>query len=212
MNREEAHATATPMNDAGISQGSTTNSMISSNSINNVDWAGTHVQFYQAEEMRDWILLDNESTASIFCNTNYQQDIQESSEELVLSTNGGGLKTKLTATVVGYPKQVWYNPRAITNIFAFHEMERFYRITYDSEKKKAFIVHMEKGKKNEFKQARNGLYYYKPKESFNTQTANVKETNLMNMVEENKKFFTNRQISRAYKARDIGISLTFIRD
>jgi pullulanase/glycogen debranching enzyme len=97
MNREQAHVNATPMNDAGTSQGSTTNSMISSNSINNVDWSGTHVQFYQAEEMRDWILLDNESTASIFCNKNYLQDIQENSEELVLSTNGGGLKTKLTA-------------------------------------------------------------------------------------------------------------------
>jgi hypothetical protein len=56
---------------------------------------------------------------------------------------------------------------------------------------------MGKGKKIEFKQAPNGLYYCKPKESVNTQIDNAKETNLMNMVEENQKFFTNRQISRA---------------
>jgi hypothetical protein len=53
-------------------------------------------------------------------------------------------------------------------------MERFYRITYDSEKKKAFLFHVEKGRKIEFKQAANGLYYYKPKESFNTQIDNIK--------------------------------------
>jgi hypothetical protein len=47
--------------------------------------------------MRDWILLDNESKASIFCNRNYVHDIKESHEELVLATNGGKLTTKMTA-------------------------------------------------------------------------------------------------------------------
>jgi len=32
---------------------------------------GTHVAFYQATEMRDWILLDNESTTSVFCNREF---------------------------------------------------------------------------------------------------------------------------------------------
>jgi hypothetical protein len=67
--------------------------------------------------MRDWILLKNESTASIFYNRNYVQDIKESHEELVLATNGDKLTTKLTATVPGYPIRVWYDPKAITNKF-----------------------------------------------------------------------------------------------
>jgi hypothetical protein len=106
-------------------------------------------------------------------------------------------QTKLTGSVHGYPKRVWYNPHAITNTFAFHEMERFYRITYDSNNKKAFIVHMGEGKVIEFKQAANGLYYYKPKISFDTRKLDAKEINMLNTVEERKKVFTNRQILRA---------------
>jgi hypothetical protein len=174
----------------------------SSTPSNNTNWTNTHVQFYQAEEMRDCILLDNESTASIFCNRNYVQDITESQEELILATNGGKLTTKLTATVPGYPIRVWYNPKAIANMFAFHEMEKLYRITYDSKKEKAFIVHLEEGRKIKFRQAPNGLYYHKPKE-LNTQKNIENGTNMMNTVEENKRFFTNRQIARAYKAREL---------
>jgi hypothetical protein len=130
------------------------------------------------------------------------QDIKESQEELILATNGGKLSTKMTATVPGYPIRVWYHPKAITNIFAFHEMEKLYRITYDSKKEKAFIVHLEEGRKIRFRQAPNGLYNHKPKE-LNTQKNIEIGTNMMNTVEENKRFFTNRQIARAYKAREL---------
>jgi hypothetical protein len=86
------------------------------------------------------------ATECIFCNRNYIHDIKESHEELALSTNGGRLTTKMTVTVPGYPIRVWYDPKAITNIFDFHEMEKLYRITYDSKKEKSFIVHLEKGR------------------------------------------------------------------
>jgi hypothetical protein len=102
-------------------------------------------------------LLDNESTASIFCNRNYVQDIKESQEELILATNGGKLTTKMTATIPGYPIRVWYDPKAITNILAFHQMDKLYRITHDSKKEKAFIVHLEEGRKIKFRQAPHGL-------------------------------------------------------
>ncbi len=42
--------------------------------VNQVEWARTHIklQFYQASEMRDWILLDNQSsvTASLLQSKN----------------------------------------------------------------------------------------------------------------------------------------------
>ena len=31
-------------------------------------WSGAHIQFYQAETMKDWILLNNQSTVSLFSN------------------------------------------------------------------------------------------------------------------------------------------------
>jgi len=97
-------------------------------------WTGTHSQFYQSENMKNWILLDNESTTSIFCNRSFVTDIKQEEQPVNISTNGGGLSTNLTATVPGFPSRVWYDPKAMTNIFAFHEMEKYYRITYDSNK------------------------------------------------------------------------------
>ncbi len=96
-------------------------------------WAGAHVhlQFYQADIMKDVILLDNQSSASIFCNQEFVQDIRETDDEMVLLTNGGEIRTKLKATVPDFG-DVWYNPKAITNIFSFAEMENLYKITYDT--------------------------------------------------------------------------------
>jgi hypothetical protein len=49
---------------------------------------------------------------------------------------------------------------------------------------------MGEGKVIEFKQAVNGLYYYKPKNSFDTRKLEPKEINMLNTVEERKNFFT----------------------
>jgi hypothetical protein len=56
-------------------------------------WAGVHIhmQFYQADEMRDVILLDNQSTVSIFCNKDLVENIHQVDEPMVLKTNGGVL-------------------------------------------------------------------------------------------------------------------------
>ena len=172
-------------------------SVTSSNTQSYFNWTGTHVQFYQAKEMREWILLDNESTASIFCNKNYLLDIKEGKEKLVLWTNGGKLVTKMTAIVPGYPKRVWYHPEAITNIFAFHKMEEFYCITYNTNQKKAFIVYWDNDVV-EFKKSSNGLYFYQPKETFKTSKIDKnQELSMLNTISENKEFFTPQQISRA---------------
>jgi hypothetical protein len=105
-------------------------------------WAGAHVylQFYQAEIMKDVILLDNQSSASIFCNPDFVYDVREVDEELVLLTNGGEIRTKQKATVPDFG-EVWFNPKAITNIFCFADMENSYKITHDTSSKKAFIVY-----------------------------------------------------------------------
>jgi hypothetical protein len=69
----------------------------------------------------------------------------------------------------------------MTNIFAFHEMEKYYRITYDSNNEKDFVVHMENGKEIRFEKSPSGLYYYQAIKSFD-------------MVEE-KTFFSKRQVA-----------------
>ena len=38
--------------------------------------------------------------------------------------------------------EVWFNDKAITNIFSYAKMADRYMITYESEKEDAFIVHL----------------------------------------------------------------------
>ncbi len=128
----------------------------------NTGWAGVHHQLYQAEDMKNWILLDNESTVTIFCNPNLVHNIRNATNEsLDLVTNAGILQTNQKATVPGWG-EVWFNPHAITNIFSYSEMAKRHRITYDSEKEDAFTVHLP-DKQVKFTKTDQGLYIFKPK-------------------------------------------------
>jgi len=128
-------------------------------------WTGAHVASCQATGMRDWTLLDNESTTSVSCDRKYVEDIRPRTKELSLSTNGGGSRTTLTATVPGLHKPVWSDDRAVTDIFASHEMGQKCRVTYDSECEQASYVHTPQ-KTIKSKRAPNGLHCCKPPTPF----------------------------------------------
>lgn len=162
-------------------------------------WSAAHIQFYQAEEMKELILLDNGSTVNLFCNPNLVENITDSNETLHLSTNGGDLHTNQRATVPKYG-EVWFDPTAITNIFSFAEMENRYRITYDSSKEKAFVVHLP-DKQIKFSRTDNGLYAYKPNYTTKNHASLVNHS--LESVEENKKLYAPRQVQRAKMVRHL---------
>jgi hypothetical protein len=72
MKQEESHVNAQQPAEAP-----TTTTPPSTSSVTSTGWAGVHVhvQFYQASSMRNVILLDNQSTASIFCNKDLVSNI-----------------------------------------------------------------------------------------------------------------------------------------
>ena len=87
------------------------------------EWNGVHYQLYQSRNIKEWILLDNESTVTIFCNPNLVEGIHETDESLDLVTNAGVLRTNLKANIPGWGK-AWFSPHAITNIFSYAEMAK----------------------------------------------------------------------------------------
>jgi hypothetical protein len=103
------------------------------------------------------------------------------------------LPTYRAATVPGFPNKIWYDSRAMTNIFAFHEMEKYNRVTYASNKEKAFVVQMENGKEIRVEKSPSGLYYYQPRKLFNT---NKHETTMIDVVEGKKSSQSNKLLKR----------------
>jgi hypothetical protein len=144
--------------------------------------------------MKDWILLDSQSTVNLFCNSAFVHNITKGNEKLILTTNTGNLLTNTMAIVPGFRK-VWYEKEAKTNVFSLANMEKQYQITYDSKKESVFVVLTENGPLK-FTKGPENLYKCKPRHI----TQNMNTTMVMT-VDESKRFFTRRQVERAKKAR-----------
>ena len=71
-------------------------------------------------QMRDWVLLDNQSTVDIFCNKKSVSEVQEADDEMVIETDGGMLVTNDKGPVknCGW---VWHHPKAIDNVLSLSD-------------------------------------------------------------------------------------------
>jgi hypothetical protein len=90
-----------------------------------VGWAGLHCLFAQAVDMKELILLDSESTDTVFCNPKCVTNIRDSDDPLSISTNGGVMKLHQKCDIP-FIKDVWYNENFMTNIISMKDMtEKF---------------------------------------------------------------------------------------
>jgi hypothetical protein len=94
------------------------------------------------------------------------------------------LLTNKKANLAGWG-EVWYNPKAVTNIFCLAQMVDHHPVTYNLTKNNAFIVHLP-DKQVKFQQDPNGLYIYKLPDKSEPGT-NI-EAQFINTLEENKKY------------------------
>jgi len=114
--------------------------------------------------LREVILLDNQSTMSLFCNHKLVSDVRRSDRPLNLQSNGGTMQVHRIADIGKDHPPVWFSKRAITNILSLKEVIRKYQVSYDSDDL-AFVVWREdKGLPNmRFKMHDSGLHFYDPR-------------------------------------------------
>jgi hypothetical protein len=110
---------------------------------------------------KHFVLLDSDSTISIFNNASMLNDIHEVDTPLVLESNGGGrCVTSQMGSIKDFGK-VWYDPNSIANILSLAEVRKTRRVTMDSNDDAAFHVHLLDGSGySRFKEHESGLYLY----------------------------------------------------
>jgi hypothetical protein len=97
--------------------------------------------------------------------------------------------------------EVWFHPMAITNVISFANLQARFPIWYNNQEADEFKVKTTRGILK-FTQLTKNLYVHKPMIKEVNQ-----ETGLLSTVRENETFFTNHQVKRAKKARNLSRAL-----
>ena len=181
-----------------------------------IGWAGVHVAFVQKKkkipkQLKELILLDSDSNVTIFCEEKYVDKIWDTHQTMDVDTNGNGLIVSKKRCSVPLLGEHWFNKDSMTNIIALKDMTARFRVTMDSSREKAFLVHLP-DKIVKFKQLSNEIYgmdptdpaSYMSKEEYEkeyVQFAGVREKIGESEVENNLKYMSERQQKRAKLAR-----------
>lgn len=71
-----------------------------------------------------FILLDSESTVSVFNNPHLVTDIRESAHPLILMGNGGGSQKITKVGIIPSFGEVWFSPESSANILALSDVRK----------------------------------------------------------------------------------------
>jgi hypothetical protein len=136
----------------------------------------------------------------VFCNPEYVTDIQNVHTELHITTDGGPMRMHKKCTVPHLRRQ-WFNDNLITNIIALCNISKMFRVTMDTNKEKALLVHMP-GKILRFREMKCGLYAMNPKDP-DHQFDIEGQAQMVQTLTDNLKFLSPRQQKRAYRAHQL---------
>ena len=188
------------------------------------EWSGLQLQQIKKPyaHLKNVLILDNGSTVpATVANPDFVENIRPSKTTLNMTTNAGEKHITLQADLPGLGT-AWYDSDQITNVLGFAHLKDKYRITYDSDKEDAFLVHLP-DKILKFERTPEGLYAYKPPQYFIDENRERKGyspepkadedkqlvNNQITTVAENRKGFTHRQFLRAKRARDLYAQMGF---
>ena len=151
---------------------------------------------------RGCILLDSESSESIFNDLSMLSNVREGIPPLTLHTNGGARKANQRGDYhgLGTVLTVWADPGSLANILALRDVRRIARVTLDTEKELAFIVHLPSGGQMRFAEHDStGLYVHNPVS--NEVKIPVKTYSYLQTIAGNRQVFSRRELDAADTAR-----------
>jgi hypothetical protein len=153
--------------------------------------------------LRDFVLLDNQSSVHVFCNPDFVGKIWKAGRQLELESNGGSLSISSIANLDGFEKAAWFSEDAMTNILSLTEVKKEYDVSYDGDD---FIIHRAKRGYPDmvFKPHATGLHVLDVYDS-----RSQASYSFVNTVAKNMQLFTKRQIASAQQARNLQAGLGF---
>jgi hypothetical protein len=156
-----------------------------------------------------YVLLDSDSTVSIFCNADLLTDIHDVDEPLYLETNGGGYQISTQMGTLADFGPVWYNPESIANVLSLAQVRMVRRVTMDTAELAAFHVHKLDGSGTTlFLEHESGLYLHDASVSTANKVNSHSKSSVigysyLQTVAHNKTKFTTRQVEAADASRKL---------
>jgi hypothetical protein len=147
----------------------------------------------------DWILLDSQSTISVFKNKRLLKNIRQSANVMRAITNGGHQDSNM---IGDFPNlgPVWYNPNSLANILSLAHVVTVCRVTMDTREENSMCIHRKDGTIMKFQQHPGGLYVFDPYLNDNI-NGKVTAYTLLSTVKGQKDMFTRREVKLANQAR-----------
>ena len=146
----------------------------------------------------DWILLDSQSTISVFNNPAFLKNIRPADHPLRVVTNGGFQDSNLIADFANLGT-VWFNPLSIANILSLADVRKVRLVTMHTGNDPAMFIHRPDGSTMRFGEHECGLYVHDTTENKNNES--VSAYCMLTTVDENKKLHTPRDVAKADEAR-----------
>ena len=148
------------------------------------------------------ILLDSESTTSIFRDANLLTNLRDTAPPLLLNTNGGHHSATQVGEYhgLGNPLTVWFNPKSLANILVLCDVRRHVQVTLDTAQELAFLVHLPDGPPLCFVEHDTGLYIYLPDHDVKIP---VTAYSYLQTVAANRQQFTRQEVQGVDTARTL---------
>lgn len=148
----------------------------------------------RAHEITDGSVgLDSISSVDVFGDKRLLANIRPVPKRMKIICNADKTVVTKMGDLGGYGP-VWYHPQAIENILSISNVQKRYKVRYDSGEGDFFTLLREDGSTRTFRPTETGLYASQMLEP-------RKEVAMVSMVEENQKRFIKPEVRRAKEAR-----------